>query len=118
MAITVQSQFESVVTQMYQDAYVGSSIEHGTTFIEFDLRKLDFQREFGTSSAIYWPKAPYHVEVHELSTFHNPIEYRFILSQGYYFDEHGQRIDFTPEIKGVSTSQHKRPLGNTYKIST
>jgi hypothetical protein len=28
------------------------------------------------------------------------------LAQGYYFDEDGQRIDFTPEIKGVSTSQH------------
>ena len=48
----------------------------------------------------------YHVDVHELSTFHNPIPYRFIVAQGYYFDEHGRRIYFTPEIKGVSTSQH------------
>ena len=29
-----------------------------------------------------------------------------ILAQGYYFDADGQRIYFTPEIKGVSTSQH------------
>jgi len=106
MAVTVQVQFESVVTQMYQDVFVDSSIENGTTFIQFDLRKLDFQREFGTTSTIYWPKETYHVDVHELSTFHNPIQYRFILAQGYYFDEHGKRIDFTPEIKGVSTSQH------------
>lgn len=106
MAVTVQIQFESVVTEMYQDAFVGSSIENGTTLIQFDLRKLDFQREFGTTSTIYWPKEAYFVDVHELSTFHNPMKYRFILAQGYYFDEDGERIDFTPAIKGVSTSQH------------
>ena len=38
MAVTVQMQFESVVTEMYQDAFVGSSIENGTTIIQFDLR--------------------------------------------------------------------------------
>ena len=45
MAVTVQMQFESVVTQMYQDAFVGSSIENGTTIIIFDLRLLDFQQQ-------------------------------------------------------------------------
>jgi len=29
MAVTVQTQFESVVTEMYQEAFVGSSIENG-----------------------------------------------------------------------------------------
>ncbi len=43
MALTVQVQFESLVTEMYQDAFVGSSIENGVTLITFDLRKLDFQ---------------------------------------------------------------------------
>jgi hypothetical protein len=106
MAVTVQTQFESVVTEMYQEAFVGSSIDNGTTLIKFDLRKLDFQRESGITSTIYWRKDTYHVDVHELSTFHNPIKYRFILAQGSYFNEDGQRIYFTPEIKGVSTSQH------------
>jgi hypothetical protein len=105
MAVTVQTQFESVVTQMYEEAFVGSSIENGTTVIKFDLRQLDFQRECGIPSAIYWRKDIYHVDVHELSTFHNPIRYRFIVAQGSYFDEDGQRIYFTPEMKGVSTSQ-------------
>ena len=31
MAVTVQMQFESAVTAMYQDAFVGSTIENGTT---------------------------------------------------------------------------------------
>ena len=48
MAITVQMQFASAVTEMYQDAFVGSSIENGVTIITFDLRQHDFQQELGT----------------------------------------------------------------------
>jgi Transposase len=106
MAVTVQMQFESVVTEIYQDAFVGSSIENGMTIIQFDLRKLDFQRTLGTTSTICWRKEPYHVDIHELSTFHNPITYRFIVAQGSYLNDQNQRVYFTPELKGVSTSQH------------
>jgi Transposase len=106
MAVTVQMQFESVVTEMYQDAFVGSSIENGTTVIQFDLRNLDFQRVLETTSTICWRKEPYAVEIHELSTFHNPIKYRFIVAQGSYLNDQNQRVYFTPDIQGVSTSQH------------
>jgi hypothetical protein len=106
MAVTVQMQFESAVTEMYQDAFVGSSIENGATIIKFDLRQRDFQQELGATSTLYWRKEAYHVDIHELSTFHNPIKYRFILAQGYYLDDQNQRMYFTPEIKGVSTAQH------------
>jgi Transposase len=106
MAVTVQMQFESAVTEMYQDAFVGSAIEHGTTIILFDLRKHDFQSELGTKAKLCWRKEPYAVEIHELSTFHNPIKYRFIVAQGSYLNDQNQRVYFTPTIKGVSTSQH------------
>jgi hypothetical protein len=106
MAVTVQMQFTSAVTEMYQDAFVGSSIENGTTIITFDLRQHDFQQELGTQARLCWRKESYHVDVHELSTFHNPITYRFVLAQGSYLDAQNQRRYFTPEIKGVSTSQH------------
>lgn len=106
MAVTVQMQFESVVTERYQDAFVGSSIENGTTIIQFDLRKLDFHRTLGTTSTICWRKEPYHVDIHELSTLHNPITYRFIVAQGSYMNDQHQRVYFTPEIQGVSPSQH------------
>src|SRR3989442_204516 len=106
MAVTVQMQFTSAVTEMYQDAFVGSSMENGTTIITFDLRQHDFQSELGRQATLCWRKETYHVDVHELSTFHNPIMYRFILAQGSYLDGQHQRIYFTPEIKGVSTSQH------------
>jgi hypothetical protein len=106
MAVTVQMQFVSAVTEIYQDAFVDSSIENGTTIITFDLRKHDFQQELGTKATLCWRKECYHVDVHELSTFHNPMIYRFIVAQGSYLDDQNQRQYFTPEIKGVSTSQH------------
>ena len=105
MAITVQMQFTSAVTEIYQDAFVGSSIENGTTVIQFDLRKHDFQQELGTKATLCWRKESYHVDVHELSTFHNPILYRFIIAQGCYLDGQNQRMYFTPEIKGGARSK-------------
>src|SRR5215510_9839329 len=97
MAVTVQMQFESAVTEMYEEAFVGSAIENGTTMIIFDLRKLNFQQKLGTTSDICWRKDFYHIDIHELSTFHNPIKYRFIVAQGSYLNDQNQR---------VSTSQH------------
>jgi Transposase len=106
MAMTVQMQFTSAGTEIDQDAFVGSSIENGTTVIQFDLRKHDFQQELATTAPICWRKASYYVDVHELATFHNPMTYRFIVAQGSYVNDKDQRMYFTPTIKGVSTSQH------------
>src|SRR5215472_5968927 len=106
MAITVQMQFESAVTEMYQDAFVGSSIENGVTMITFDLRQHAFQQDLGTPARLCWRKESYHVDVHELSMFHNPIKYRFIVAQGSYLNDQNQRVYFTPDIQGVSTAQH------------
>src|SRR5215831_1325111 len=106
MAITVQMQFTSAVTERYQDAFVGSSIENGATIIQFDLRQHDFHDVLGTQATICWRKDSYQVDVHELSPFHNPILYRFIVAQGCYVDDQNQRRYFTPAIQSVSTSQH------------
>ena len=106
MPVMVQMQFESAVTEMYQDAFVGSSIENGVTIITFDLRQHDFHQALGTPARLCWRKESYHVDVHELSTFHNPIKYRFIVAQGSYLNDQNQRVYFTPDIQGVSTSQH------------
>jgi Transposase len=106
MAVTVQMQFTSAVTERYQDAFAGSSIENGATIIQFDLRQHNFHDDLGTQAPICWRKDSYHVDVHELSTFHNPILYRFIVAQGCYVDDQNQRRYFTPAIQGVSTSQH------------
>ena len=108
MAVTVQMQFESAVTEMSQDAFVGSSIEDGATIITFDLRQHDLPPDVGTPSTLSWRKAAYHVDIHELSTFHNPMKYRCIVAPGHYQDSQHQRLYFTPAIQGVSTAQHMR----------
>jgi hypothetical protein len=101
MAVTVQMQFESVVPEMSEDAFIGSSIENGTTIIQCDLRKLDLPRVLETTSTICWCKAPYAVEVHALSTVHNLITYRFIVAQDSYLNDQHQQVYFTPDIKGA-----------------
>jgi hypothetical protein len=105
MAVTVPMQFESVVTEMYEEALVGSVRENGTTLLRCDLRKLKFQQKRGTTSEICWRKAFYHIDIHALSTFHNPLKYRFIVAQGSYLNDQTQRVYFPPDIQGVSTSQ-------------
>ena len=87
MAVTVQRQFASAVTELYQDAFVGSSMENGTTIIQLDLRKQDFHQELGTKTPLWWRQESYYVDVHELSTFHNAIPYRCIIAQGSYLDD-------------------------------
>jgi hypothetical protein len=105
MAVTVPMQFASAVTERDHNAFVGSSLEKGTTISQFDLRKLAFQRALETTSTIGGRQAPYHVDMHELSTCHNPIAYRCIVAQGASLHDQKQRVYCTPALKGVSTSQ-------------
>ena len=106
MAVTITDAVCVGCHGMYQDAFVGSAMENGTTIIRFDLRQHDFHQEWGRAHRICWRKEPYHVDVHELSTFHNPIAYRFIVAQGAYHERPESTGVLHPEIKGVSTSQH------------
>lgn len=105
MAIRIETEFDSAVIQSNKDVFTKSYIENGTTIIEFDLRKRDYQKVFNIKSKVYW-REPYTVDVHEFSTYQNPIVYRFRISQGYYFKSKWKRAYFTPTIDGVSTQQH------------
>jgi hypothetical protein len=101
----VQRQCASAVTEISQDAFVGSSRENGLTIITCDLRKHDVHQELGTKATLCWRKASSSVDVHALSTFHHPMPYRFIFAQGSSLDGQSQRMHCPPESKGVSTSQ-------------
>ncbi len=109
MAVTVPMQFASAVTEREQDAFVGSSREHGTTMMTFDLRQHDFHAALGTKATLCGRQEAYHVDIHALSTFHHPMMYRCIVAPGSSLDGQHQRRDGTPEIKGVSTSQPLSP---------
>ena len=104
--MTVQRQCTSAVTEMSQDALVGASRENGTTIITLDLRQPDWPQELGTQATRSGRKEASHVDVHARSPFHNPITYRFIFTPGASLDAQHHRRYFTPEMQGVSTSQH------------
>ncbi len=70
------------------------------------MRKRDWQKEAGISHDVYWPPKTYNVDIHEFSVFHNPIVYRFISAQAWYYDDHNRQIWFTPNIREVSAQQH------------
>lgn len=105
MPITIQTRFASAVVEANQDVFTRSYIEEEKTIIEFDMRKRDYQKE-GISSEVHWPEKTYNIDVHEFSTFHNPIVYRFVSAQGWYYDDQGSRIWFTPKISEISAQQH------------
>jgi hypothetical protein len=93
---------------MSQDAFVGSSIDEGTTSIQFDRRQCDLHRALGTTSTIWWRQDLSHVDGHALSTCHHPIHSRCIVAPGSSLNAQHQRRDFTPDIQGGSTAQHMR----------
>ena len=98
----------SAVTELSQDALVGSSLENGTTMLTCALRQHDFQEELGTKATRCWRKAASHVDGHARSTCHHPMTYRCIGAQGSSVAGQHPRMACTPECKGVSTSQPMR----------
>jgi hypothetical protein len=106
MAITVQMQFASAVTELSEDACSGSSIANGTTIIQVDLRTHDVQQAVGTPATLCGRKASDQVEVHERSTLHHPSKDRFIVAPGASLNGQHPRVYFPPDLKGVSTAQH------------
>jgi len=88
------------------DVFTRSYTEGENTIIEFDMRKRDYQKEAGINYDIYWPEKTYNVDIHEFSTFQNPIVYRFISGQAWYYDDQNRQIWFTPKLREVSAQQH------------
>ena len=102
MAVTIKARFESSVTEADQDTYIGSFIEDNQTVIEFDMRKRNRQKILQINSDINWYSETYQVDIHEFSTFHCPVIYRFIMTRGYYTKADGTREYFTSEPSEVS----------------
>ena len=94
MPVTIQSQFTSAVLEANQDVFTRSYAEGENTITESDMRKRDYRKEVGTSSEIHWPEKACSADIHEFSTFHNPIVRRFISAQGWYCDDQNSRVWF------------------------
>jgi hypothetical protein len=78
--------------------------EENKIIIEFETRKRDYHRMFRLKRRvkIHWLNERT-FEVQELSGFAWPIIYRITTADGYYLNEQGQRVYFTPEVAGLST---------------
>jgi hypothetical protein len=109
MAVPVPRQCASAVTELSEDACVGSSSAQGTTLIPVDLRQHAFPQALGPPARLCWRKASSHVDGHALSTFPQPITSRFLLAQGSSLDAQNPRRDCPPAIKGGSTAQPMSP---------
>lgn len=80
--------------------------EDNKIIIEFDTRKRDYHKLFNLKRRVKidWINQRT-FEVQELSGFAWPIIYRITTADGYYRNEQGQRVYFTPEIAGLSTQR-------------
>lgn len=106
MGIIIKSGSDSAVSEADRDVYTETYIEDKATIIESDMRNRDYRKKFGIKSEIFWSCNTYYVDIHEFSTFHNPVIYRFVTAQGYYPDENSHRIFFIPEPSDVPTHHH------------
>ena len=106
MPVTIQSQFTSAVVESNMDIFTGSYTEGKYTVLEFDMRKRNLQKEAGVNYKVYWPAKTYKVDIREFSVFQNPIMYRFITAQVWYYDDQGEQHWFTPTLREVSVQQH------------
>ena len=82
-ALTVQRPCTAAVTEIAQDAWVGSAMENGTPVSPFALRQHDVPQEWGTTATLCGRQASSQVEGQALSTFHHPMTYRCSIAPGY-----------------------------------
>jgi hypothetical protein len=102
----IQLPVTTEVLDQNADLHPSGKAEENKIIIEFDTRKRDCHKMFQLkrSVKIHWVNERT-FEVQELSGFAWPIIYRITTADGYYFNEQGQRVYFTPELAGLSTQR-------------
>ena len=100
----IQLPVTTEVLEKIDDLNPRGRVENKQILIEFDTRKRDYRQELGLSrkTKISWCNERT-FDVQELSSFPWPILYRITTADGYYKNESGDRVYFTPEITGLST---------------
>jgi hypothetical protein len=100
----IQLPVTTEVLEKIDDLNPSGRVENKQILIEFDTRKRDYRQLFGLprKTKIGWSNERT-FDVQELSSFPWPILYRITTADGYYKNESGDRVNFTPEITGLST---------------
>src|SRR5262245_29428220 len=102
----IQLPVTTAVLEKNDDLCPSGKAEDNKISIEFDTRKRDYHKIFKLKRGvkIHWINERA-FDVQELSGFAWPIIYRITTADGYYLNEQGQRVYFTPEVAGHSTKR-------------
>ena len=100
----IQLPVETEVLEKVGDLKPRGKAENNQIIIEFDPRQRDYHKLLGIPRRAKsgWSNERT-FEVQELSGFAWPIIYRITSAEGHYQNEPGERVNFTPEIAGLST---------------
>jgi hypothetical protein len=102
----IQLPVTTEVLEPKADLQPSGKAEDGKIIIEFDTRKGDYRKLFKLKRSLKMAWINERTfEVQELSGFAWPIIYRITTADGYYRNEQGQRVYFTPELQGLSTQR-------------
>ncbi len=104
----IQLPVTTAVLEQNEDLCPKGKAEDNKTIIEFDTRKRDYHKLFQLKRGveIRWINERT-FDVQELSGFAWLIIYRITTADGYYIDEQGQRVYFTPKVAGLSRRSAK-----------
>ena len=102
----IQVPVTTEVMNQNEDLHPGGKAEDQKLIIEIDMRKRNHHDLLGLKrkTKIGWINERC-FEVQELSAFAWPIRYRVTTADGYYHNEQGDKVYFTPEIAGLSTKR-------------
>lgn len=102
----IQLPVTTEVLEQNADLHPKGKAEDNKIIIEFDTRQRDYRQMFQLKRGvkIHWLNERT-FEVQELSGFAWPIVYRITTADGYYADEQGRRVYFTPQLAGLSTQR-------------
>ncbi len=102
----IQVPVTTEVLNQNDDLQPSGKAEDKKLIIEIDTRKRNYHQLLGIKrkTKIGWINERC-FEVQELSAFAWPILYRITTADGYYQNEQGKRVYFTPEIAGLSTKR-------------
>ena len=102
----IQVPVTTEVLNQNEDLQPSGKAEDEKLIIEIDTRKRNYHQLLGLKrkTKIKWINERC-FEVQELSAFAWPILYRVTTADGYYHNEQGERVYFTPEIAGLSTKR-------------
>jgi hypothetical protein len=102
----IQVPVTTEVIEKNADLQPKGKFEDNKIVIELDARKRDYHKLFNLkrSVQISWINDST-FDVQELSGFSWPIVYRVTTATGYYANEAGERVYFTPQIERLSTKR-------------